>query len=42
MTIDWKGSEHLEHMYGPVNYSVIDDVKKLPLMVSDIYRKLTS
>jgi len=25
-----------------VNYIVIDDVRKLPLKVSDIYRKLTT
>ncbi len=29
-------------MYGAVNYIVIDDVRKLPLKVSDIYRKLTT
>jgi nitric oxide reductase NorD protein len=29
-------------MYGAVNYAVIDEVRKLPLKVSDIYRRLTS
>jgi nitric oxide reductase activation protein len=29
-------------MYGPANFAVIADVAKLPLKVSDIYRKLTS
>jgi len=29
-------------MYGAVNYTVIDEVCKLPLMVSDIYRRLTT
>jgi len=32
----------LKNMCGPVNYSVIGNVRKLPLMVSDIYRKLTT
>jgi len=42
ITIDKEANEYLPHMYGAVNYSVIDDVKKLPLKVSDIYRKLTT
>jgi len=29
-------------MYGAANYVVIDEVAKLPLKVSDIYRRLTS
>jgi nitric oxide reductase NorD protein len=29
-------------MYGAANYTVIDRVEKLPLKISDIYRKLTS
>ena len=29
-------------MYGNANYTVIDDVRKLPYKVSDIYRRLTS
>jgi nitric oxide reductase NorD protein len=42
ITIDREGIDYLPHMYGVVNYAVIDDVRKLPLKVSDIYRKLTS
>ena len=42
ITIDREGQEYLPHMYGPVNYTVIDEVRKLPLKVADIYRKLTS
>jgi len=30
------------HMYDAANYVVIDEVKKLPLKVSDIYRRLTT
>jgi nitric oxide reductase NorD protein len=42
ITIDETGADYLPHMYGPANYAVISDVSKLPLKVSDIYRKLTS
>lgn len=42
ITIDKEGEDYLPHMYGPANYILIDEVRKLPLKVSDIYRKLTS
>ncbi len=42
ITIDTEAKDYLPHMYGPVNYTVIDEVRKLPLKVSDIYRRLTS
>ncbi len=42
ITIDKEGPEYLPHMYGPVNYAVIDEVRRLPLKVADIYRGLTS
>ncbi len=42
ITIDEAGADYLPHMYGAANYTVISDVAKLPLKVSDIYRKLTS
>ncbi len=42
ITIDDDAEEYLPHMYGAVNYVVINDVRKLPLKVSDIYRKLTT
>ncbi len=42
ITIDEEARDYLPHMYGAVNYTVIDSVVKLPLKVSDIYRKLTS
>ena len=41
ITIDTEAQEYLPHMYGPVNYTVVDDVRMLPLKVADIYRKLT-
>ncbi len=42
ITIDREGADYLPHMYGKANYVVLDDVAKLPLKVSDIYRKITS
>ena len=42
ITIDSEARDYLPHMYGPVNWTLIDDVKKLPLKVSDIYRRLTT
>jgi nitric oxide reductase NorD protein len=42
ITIDSEARDYLPHMYGAVNYAVIDEVRKLPLKVSDIYRRLTA
>jgi nitric oxide reductase NorD protein len=42
ITIDREGQHFLPHMYGAANYTVLDDVAKLPLKVSDIYRKITT
>ncbi len=42
ITIDRHGPEYLPHMYGAANYTLVDDVSRLPLKVSDIYRKLTT
>ncbi len=42
ITIDEEARDYLPHMYGAVNYAVIDDVAKLPLKVADIYRRLTT
>jgi nitric oxide reductase NorD protein len=41
ITIDKKGQDYLPHMYGAVNYTVVDAVEKLPYKVSEIYRRLT-
>lgn len=41
ITIDTEARQYLPHMYGAVNYTVVDEVKKLPLKVTDIYRRLT-
>ena len=42
ITIDHGGHDYLHHMYGAVNYTVIEDVRQLPVRVSDIYRRLTA
>ncbi|HYA36868.1 MAG TPA: nitric oxide reductase activation protein [Candidatus Methylomirabilis sp.] len=41
ITIDETARAYLPHMYGAVNWTLVDDVRKLPLKVSDIYRRLT-
>ncbi len=41
ITIDDEASDYLPHMYGAVNYTLVNDVRKLPLRVADIYRNLT-
>jgi nitric oxide reductase NorD protein len=42
ITIDREAREYLPRMYGAVNYTVIDDVARLPLKVADVYRRLTT
>jgi len=42
ITIDTEASEYLPHMYGPASFVLVDEVRKLPLKVADIYRKLTT
>jgi nitric oxide reductase NorD protein len=41
ITIDDEARDYLPHMYGAVNYTIIDDVRKLPLKVAEVYRRLT-
>jgi len=42
ITIDREGQDYLPHMYGAANYTVLDDVAKLPTKVADIYRRITT
>ncbi len=42
ITIDHKAREYMKHMYGPANYIFIDNVRKLPQRIPEIYRVLTS
>ncbi|HKJ77190.1 MAG TPA: VWA domain-containing protein [Gammaproteobacteria bacterium] len=41
ITIDEEGPGYLPHMYGAVNYTVVDRVDQLPRQVAEVYRKLT-
>lgn len=41
ITIDKQAGEYLPHMYGAVNYTVVDDIRKLPGEVSRVYCRLT-
>ena len=42
ITIDHQAKDYMQHMYGPANYIFIDNVRKLPLRMPEIYRTLTS
>ncbi len=42
ITIDHQAHEYMGHMYGPANYIFVDNVRKLPLRMPEIYRVLTS
>jgi nitric oxide reductase NorD protein len=42
ITIDREARDYLPHLYGAAAYTVIDEVRQLPLKVSDIYRRLTT
>ncbi len=42
ITIDQHAHEYMARMYGEVNYIFIDDVRKLPVRMPEIYRVLTS
>jgi len=42
ITIDHEARDYLPHLYGPVNWTLVDDVRKLPVQVADIYRRLTA
>ena len=42
ITIDSTAKDYLPHMYGAAAYTMIDEIRELPLKVSDIYRRLTT
>ena len=42
ITIDQEARDYLPHMYGAANWVLVDEVRRLPLKVADIYRKLTA
>ena len=41
ITIDKDAEDYLPYLYGGANYVVIDDVRHLPVRLTDIYRRLT-
>ena len=42
ITIDRSAHDYMDHMFGEKNYIMIDDVKKLPRKMPEIYRVLTT
>jgi nitric oxide reductase NorD protein len=42
ITIDVEARDYIQHMYGEVSYIIVDNVKKLPRKLPEIYRKLTT
>ena len=42
ITIDKKAHDYIGHMYGEVNYIFVDEVRKLPVRLPEIYRTLTT
>jgi nitric oxide reductase NorD protein len=42
ITIDRDAASYLPHMYGAVNYTVVEDVARLPVKVAEVYRRLTT
>lgn len=42
ITIDREARDYLPHMYGAVNWTLVDDVTRLPLKVAEIYWRLTT
>lgn len=42
ITIDHQAKSYMKHMYGSANYIFIDDVRKLPGRIPEIYRSITS
>ncbi|AAZ96821.1 nitric oxide reductase activation protein [Thiobacillus denitrificans ATCC 25259] len=42
ITLDREARDYLPHMYGAARYVLLDDVRQLPLKVTDIYRRITT
>ncbi len=42
ITIDKQAHDYIGHMYGEVNYIFVDEVRKLPVRLPEIYRALTT
>ncbi|OQX10087.1 MAG: hypothetical protein BWK76_21245 [Desulfobulbaceae bacterium A2] len=42
ITIDHQAHDYIDHLYGPANAIFVNDVRKLPLRMPEIYRVLTT
>jgi nitric oxide reductase NorD protein len=42
ITLDRDARDYLPHMYGTARYIILDDVRQLPVKVTDIYRRITT
>jgi len=42
VTLDRDARDYLPHMYGSARYIILDDVRQLPVKVTDIYRRITT
>lgn len=42
ITIDREAKDYLPRLYGPASWTLVDDVKKLPLKSAEVYRRLTA
>jgi nitric oxide reductase NorD protein len=42
ITIDKEARDYLPHLYGAANWTLVDDVGRLPMKVADIYRRITT
>ena len=42
ITLDRDARDYLPHMYGAARYIILDDVRQLPIKVTDIYRRITT
>lgn len=42
ITIDEEARDYLPHLYGPAAFTLVSEVRELPVKVSDIYRRLTT
>jgi len=42
ITLDREARDYLPHMYGAARYIILDDVRQLPIKVTDIYRRITT
>jgi nitric oxide reductase NorD protein len=42
ITIDREAHDYIAHMYGAVNYCLVEDVRTLPRKIPEVYRRLTT